>query len=104
MRVGSSHLRPGLAFPYSSFLLVNKLKGNGANAKKEEEFRNVRLAHGLVSLNSLPPLRPLILSSSTLSQYTEACDRVKNFYREQHEKQTVEFNIKVSWCSPQSRL
>ncbi|KAJ7205359.1 hypothetical protein C8J57DRAFT_1616851 [Mycena rebaudengoi] len=28
-------------------------------------------------------------------QYEEACDRVKNFYKEQHEKQTVEFNIKM---------
>ncbi|THH01191.1 hypothetical protein EW145_g6957 [Phellinidium pouzarii] len=27
--------------------------------------------------------------------YEEACDRVKDFYREQHEKQTVEFNIKT---------
>ncbi|KZV79438.1 myo-inositol oxygenase [Exidia glandulosa HHB12029] len=27
--------------------------------------------------------------------YENACDRVKNFYREQHEKQTVEFNLKV---------
>jgi len=28
-------------------------------------------------------------------QYEDACDRVKNFYREQHEKQTVEFNLKI---------
>nr|AAW83329.1 myo-inositol oxygenase [Phanerodontia chrysosporium] len=28
-------------------------------------------------------------------QYEAACDRVKAFYKEQHEKQTVEFNIKV---------
>jgi len=28
-------------------------------------------------------------------QYEDACDRVKSFYREQHEKQTVEFNIKA---------
>ncbi|TFK48889.1 DUF706-domain-containing protein [Heliocybe sulcata] len=28
-------------------------------------------------------------------QYEEACDRVKNFYKEQHEKQTVDFNIKA---------
>ncbi|KAI0659949.1 myo-inositol oxygenase [Cubamyces menziesii] len=28
-------------------------------------------------------------------QYEEACDRVKNFYREQHEKQTFEFNVRV---------
>ncbi|OCH94023.1 myo-inositol oxygenase [Obba rivulosa] len=28
-------------------------------------------------------------------KYEEACGRVKNFYREQHEKQTVEFNLRV---------
>ncbi|KAJ6453790.1 DUF706-domain-containing protein [Mycena sanguinolenta] len=28
-------------------------------------------------------------------QYEEACDRVKKFYQEQHEKQTMEFNIKM---------
>ncbi|KAI0823468.1 myo-inositol oxygenase [Trametes gibbosa] len=28
-------------------------------------------------------------------KYEEACDQVKNFYREQHEKQTVEFNVRV---------
>ncbi|KAI8974812.1 myo-inositol oxygenase [Trametes punicea] len=28
-------------------------------------------------------------------QYEEACDRVKNFYREQHEKQTFDFNVRV---------
>ncbi|TIB70581.1 DUF706-domain-containing protein [Wallemia mellicola] len=28
-------------------------------------------------------------------KYEEACDRVKNFYREQHEKQTVEYNVKA---------
>ncbi|KAJ7478388.1 DUF706-domain-containing protein [Mycena latifolia] len=28
-------------------------------------------------------------------QYEAACDRVKNFYKEQHEKQTMEFNIKM---------
>ena len=28
-------------------------------------------------------------------QYEEACDRVKNFYREQHEKQTVAYNLKA---------
>ncbi|KAI0676207.1 myo-inositol oxygenase [Trametes maxima] len=32
---------------------------------------------------------------NTFRQYEEACDRVKNFYREQHEKQTVEFNVRV---------
>ena len=28
-------------------------------------------------------------------QYEAACDRVKNFYREQHEKQTVAYNLKA---------
>ncbi|KAH9885183.1 DUF706-domain-containing protein [Xylariomycetidae sp. FL2044] len=28
-------------------------------------------------------------------QYEEACDRVKNFYKEQHTKQTVAYNLKV---------
>ncbi|KAL5492705.1 hypothetical protein ACEPAI_4152 [Sanghuangporus weigelae] len=28
-------------------------------------------------------------------RYEEACDRVKAFYKEQHEKQTVDFNIKA---------
>jgi inositol oxygenase len=28
-------------------------------------------------------------------QYEEACDRVKKFYREQHEKQTVAYNLKA---------
>lgn len=28
-------------------------------------------------------------------QYEDACERVKTFYREQHEKQTVEFNLRV---------
>ena len=28
-------------------------------------------------------------------QFEDACDRVKNFYREQHEKQTVAYNLKA---------
>ena len=28
-------------------------------------------------------------------QYEDACDRVKNFYCEQHEKQTVAYNLKA---------
>lgn len=28
-------------------------------------------------------------------QYEDACDRVKNFYREQHEKQTVAYNLEA---------
>ncbi|KAI0687528.1 myo-inositol oxygenase [Earliella scabrosa] len=32
---------------------------------------------------------------ATFRKYEEACDRVKNFYREQHEKQTFDFNVRV---------
>lgn len=32
---------------------------------------------------------------SQFRQYQDACDRVKNFYREQHEKQTVAYNLKA---------
>lgn len=32
---------------------------------------------------------------SQFRQYEEACDRVKGFYREQHEKQTVAYNLKA---------
>lgn len=30
---------------------------------------------------------------TTFRQYEDACDRVRNFYREQHEKQTVAYNL-----------
>ncbi|KAI8624954.1 DUF706-domain-containing protein [Xylariaceae sp. FL1651] len=32
---------------------------------------------------------------SHFRQYEDACDRVKNFYKEQHTKQTVAYNLKV---------
>jgi inositol oxygenase len=32
---------------------------------------------------------------SQFRKYAEACDRVKDFYREQHEKQTVAYNLKA---------
>lgn len=32
---------------------------------------------------------------TTFRQYEDACDRVKNFYKEQHEKQTVDYNVKA---------
>ncbi|KAH9942213.1 myo-inositol oxygenase [Epithele typhae] len=32
---------------------------------------------------------------ATFRQYEDACDRVKNFYLEQHEKQTMEYNLRA---------
>ncbi|KAI1331707.1 DUF706-domain-containing protein [Xylariaceae sp. FL0255] len=34
-------------------------------------------------------------NKSNYRQYEDACDRVKNFYKEQHTKQTVAYNLKV---------
>ncbi|KAG7444623.1 DUF706-domain-containing protein [Guyanagaster necrorhizus] len=35
------------------------------------------------------------MDKTRFRQYEDACDRVKTFYKEQHEKQTMEFNIQV---------
>ncbi|BEI83069.1 hypothetical protein CcaverHIS002_0309370 [Cutaneotrichosporon cavernicola] len=32
---------------------------------------------------------------TTFRQYEDACDRVKNFYAEQHAKQTLEYNLRI---------
>ncbi|KZV66394.1 DUF706-domain-containing protein [Peniophora sp. CONT] len=34
-------------------------------------------------------------NKATFRQYEDACERVKGFYKEQHEKQTVDFNIRA---------
>lgn len=53
---------------------VNALKGHGADQ----------------SLSSSTPQK-----KTKFRQYEDACDRVKGFYREQHEKQTVAYNLKA---------
>ncbi|KAM5543605.1 hypothetical protein V8D89_002856 [Ganoderma adspersum] len=55
---------------------VNKLKGKAAKWDEQSKFDVEK-------------------DKNNFRQYDEACDRVKNFYREQHEKQTVEFNVRV---------
>lgn len=35
------------------------------------------------------------MDKTRFRQYEDACDRVKTFYKEQHEKQTMEFNIQA---------
>ncbi|KAI0078585.1 myo-inositol oxygenase [Panus rudis PR-1116 ss-1] len=56
---------------------VNKLKGSQERAWDDaSEFDNTK-------------------DKQTFRQYEAACDRVKNFYREQHEKQTMEFNVNI---------
>ncbi|KAH8082825.1 myo-inositol oxygenase [Cristinia sonorae] len=57
---------------------VNKLKGSVAARAWDEasEFDTAK-------------------DKQTFRQYEDACDRVKNFYKEQHEKQTVDFNLKI---------
>ncbi|KAI0779147.1 myo-inositol oxygenase [Irpex lacteus] len=57
---------------------VNKLKGNAANRAWNEasEFDAAK-------------------DKNNFRQYEDACDRVKRFYKEQHEKQTMEFNLRI---------
>ncbi|KAI0754020.1 myo-inositol oxygenase [Daedaleopsis nitida] len=55
---------------------VNKLKGQANNWGESSRFDASK-------------------DKAKFRQYEEACDRVKNFYREQHEKQTFEFNVRV---------
>ncbi|KAJ7336128.1 DUF706-domain-containing protein [Mycena albidolilacea] len=55
---------------------VNVLKGKGKGWTEESAFDADK-------------------DKTQFRQYEAACDRVKNFYQEQHEKQTMEFNIKM---------
>ncbi|KAI0084071.1 myo-inositol oxygenase [Irpex rosettiformis] len=56
---------------------VNKLKGNANRAWNEaSEFDANK-------------------DKNNFRQYEDACDRVKKFYKEQHEKQTMEFNLRI---------
>ncbi|THH26324.1 hypothetical protein EUX98_g7868 [Antrodiella citrinella] len=58
---------------------VNKLKGSVATPRAWDETSDFDAQK----------------DKQAFRQYEEACDRVKNFYREQHEKQTLEFNLKI---------
>ncbi|KAJ7853788.1 myo-inositol oxygenase [Mycena olivaceomarginata] len=55
---------------------VNVLKGKGKGWTEESAFDADK-------------------DKTQFRQYEAACNRVKNFYQEQHEKQTMEFNIKM---------
>ncbi|KAK1762427.1 hypothetical protein QBC33DRAFT_481406 [Phialemonium atrogriseum] len=65
---------------------VNILKAKAA-ATLEQSLE----AGGLVPEN--PPRFDSEKDKTSFRQYEEACDRVKAFYQEQHEKQTVAFNL-----------
>ncbi|KAJ5569758.1 Inositol oxygenase 1 [Penicillium hispanicum] len=60
---------------------VNVLK---ANMKKEQE-------KGLYEESEFDKEK----DKTAFRQYEDACDRVKNFYKEQHTKQTVAYNLKA---------
>ncbi|KAI0692894.1 myo-inositol oxygenase [Cytidiella melzeri] len=56
---------------------VNKLKGSAGKAWDEESSFDANK------------------DKAAFRQYEDACDRVKQFYKEQHEKQTMEFNLQI---------
>lgn len=61
---------------------VNIIKGKNADAHNPESFDS----------NSKFDTEK---DKTQFRQYLDACDRVKNFYREQHTKQTVAYNLKA---------
>ncbi|CUM45869.1 uncharacterized protein AC631_04563 [Debaryomyces fabryi] len=71
--------------------LVNQLKGNIKNnlshSKKEGEQNEEEWSTQSENLKSV--------DVKAFRQYELACDRVKQFYEEQHEKQTVAYNIQA---------
>lgn len=58
-----------------------------ANMKKEQEL----LEKGLYEESEFDKSK----DKTGFRQYEDACDRVKNFYKEQHTKQTVAYNLKA---------
>ncbi|PNS15717.1 hypothetical protein CAC42_4169 [Sphaceloma murrayae] len=81
--------RDGLALEETSDCIddVNVIKGNlkKANKAMTQEEIDIYEASKFDAEKDKTQFR----------QYEEACDRVKNFYREQHEKQTVAYNLKA---------
>ncbi|CBX93523.1 hypothetical protein IAQ61_009213 [Plenodomus lingam] len=83
------HSRDGLALEATSDMIddVNVLKAtlkskNAAATKKEKD---------IYEQSEFDAEK----DKTQFRQYEDACDRVKNFYREQHEKQTVAYNLKA---------
>ncbi len=65
-------------------LAVNQLKGKLKNDKNQEET-------AWDADSSFDKSK----DKTQFRQYEDACDRVKNFYKEQHTKQTVAYNLKA---------
>ncbi|KAG8627051.1 hypothetical protein KVT40_004534 [Elsinoe batatas] len=82
----ASQKRDGLALEDTSDSIdkVNVLKGNIKKAKTQEE-------QDIYEQSKFDAEK----DKTQFRQYEDACDRVKNFYREQHEKQTVGYNLKA---------
>lgn len=71
-----------------------------ADAVDEVNVLKGKVSHGAAHAKSTPSWDDESLFDKTkektvFRQYDEACDRVKQFYREQHEKQTVAYNLRV---------
>lgn len=69
---------------------VNVLKQEAAK-KLQESLNNDDEGEDLSSASKFDSEK----DKAQFRQYEAACDRVKNFYREQHEKQTVAYNLKA---------
>ncbi|KAJ5739283.1 hypothetical protein N7533_012067 [Penicillium manginii] len=87
--VAPNKMRDGHALEETSDAVdeVNVLK---ANMKKEAERKEAE-EKGLYDESEFDKEK----DKTNFRQYEDACDRVKNFYKEQHSKQTVAFNLKA---------
>lgn len=81
--------RDGLALEETSDYIddVNVIKGNLKKAKQDMTQEEI----DIYEKSKFDADK----DKTQFRQYEEACDRVKNFYREQHEKQTVAYNLKA---------
>ncbi|PSK60377.1 Myo-inositol oxygenase-like protein 1 [Elsinoe australis] len=81
--------RDGLALEETSDYIddVNVIKGNLKKAKQDMTQEEI----DIYEKSKFDAEK----DKTQFRQYEEACDRVKNFYREQHEKQTVAYNLKA---------
>ena len=70
---------------------VNVLKDEMRRAQAKEEQKEIARDSGLYEGSEFDAEK----DKSKFRQYEDACDRVKNFYLEQHTKQTVAYNLKA---------
>jgi inositol oxygenase len=69
---------------------------NGYSLEKmSDDIDTVHVLKAAMKDRDVSGRRESVVDKSRFRQYEDACDRVKAFYQEQHEKQTVAYNLKA---------